>query len=169
MVEVNKPAGDGTLPVTLVAGEKASGLASMTARYLEDLLAGSSKKREEAAALHGRLGLHAREGDVQVTIVFGERSISIEEGLRDPDAVISGGIGTLMNVLAGKANPAWKLFRRQLTVRSTLRQLLFGHRILRLMRLPGARPWSGLPPLVVLAAAGTAVAVVVVLLIKCAR
>lgn len=169
MVEVNKPAGDGTLPVTLVAGEKASGLASMTARYLEDLLAGSSKKRQEAAALHGRLGLHAREGDVQVTIVFGERSISFEEGLRKPDAVISGDIGTLMNVLAGKANPAWKLFRRQLTVQSPLRQMCFCHRILRLMRLPGTRPWRGLLPLVVLAAAGTAIVAVVALLIEYAR
>ncbi len=168
-MEVNKPAGDGMLPVALAAGEKASGLASMTARYLEDLLASSSKKREQAAALHGRLGLHAREGDVQVTVVFGERSISIEEGLRYPDVVISGGIGVLMNVLAGKANPAWKLFRRQLIVRSLLRHLLFGHRILRLMRLPGARPWSGLSPAVVLAAAGTAGAGVVVLLIECAR
>ena len=60
----------------------------MTAQYLDEILTGSPEKRELAASLRGRLGLHAREGDVRVTVVFGERGIAIEEGLCGPDAVI---------------------------------------------------------------------------------
>ena len=57
---IDGPARDGRLPVLLDAGEQASGLANMVAQYLEQLLADSPRKRLEAAALRGRLGLRAR-------------------------------------------------------------------------------------------------------------
>lgn len=168
-MEVREAAVDGTLPVTLVAGEAASGLACITAQYLEELLADSPEKRAEAGALRGRFGLHAREGDVQVTIVFGEHGVNIEEGLRDPDVVMEGSIQTLMNVLAGNANPVWNLCRRRLALRATLRRPLFGHRAFRLMRLPDARSGSWLLPVLVFTAAGAVTAVVIVLLVMSGR
>lgn len=153
----DRPTAAPPLPVTVVAGEAASGLASMVGQYLEQLLADSPEKRAEAAALRGRLGLLAREGAVGVTIVFAEDGIAIEEGLHQPDAVVSGQIDALMNVLSGRAHPAFELCRGQIAVRPTLRRPLFGHQAYRLMRLPGARPWSGVPPAVVAVTAGAVV------------
>ncbi len=131
--------------VTIVAGEEASGLAHIIGQYLEQLLADSPEKRAEAAALRGRLGLRAREGDVAITIVFGESDIALEEGLEAPDAVVSGEVEFLMHVLAGRANPAWQLCRGTVAFRPSLQRPLFGYQAYRLMRLPGVHLWSGLP------------------------
>ncbi len=137
--------------VTLAAGDEASGLARITAQYLEQLLADSPEKRAEAARLRGRLGLHAREGNVEVTLVFGDGAIAVEEGLHAPDAVISGSVETLLNLLAGRENPALALGRRAMSLRISGRNPLFGYRAYRLMRLPGVHVWSGVPPRVVVA------------------
>lgn len=156
-------------PVTIVAGEEASGLANIIGQYLEQLLAELPEKRAEAAALRGRLGLRAREGDVAVTIVFEEDGITIEEGLTQPEAVVSGEVEFLMHVLAGRANPAWEVCRRTMAVRPGLRRPLFGYRAYRLMRLPGVRPWSGLPWAPLLLVIGTAAAVGTLLLVQHVR
>ena len=152
------------VPVAVAAGEEASGLANMIGQYLHQILADSPAKEAEAAALRGRLGLRALEGDVAVTMVFGDGGIVIEEGLREPDAVISGEIQQLMHVLSGRANPAWELGRRRMAARLTLRRPLFGYQAYRLMRLPDVHLWSGLPRsagLVAGAAAAATVAFVV--------
>lgn len=87
----------------------------------------------------------AREGDVAVTIVFGDEAIVIEEGLRDPDAVVSGEVEYLLHVLAGRANPAWAIGERRVAIRPGLRRPLLAYRMYHLMRLPGVHVWSGLP------------------------
>ncbi len=133
------------MPVTLAAGDEASGLARMVGLYLGQVLAESPAKRADAAALRGHLALRATEGDVAVTVVFAGDGIRVEEGLVEPDAVISGGVEMLMNVLAGKANPAYEIFRRNLGLRPSLRHPLFGYQAYNLMRLPDAHLWSGLP------------------------
>ncbi len=148
---------DGVTPVSIVAGGEASGLANMVGQYLEQLLADSAEKRAQAAALRGRLGLCAREGDVAITIAFSEHGVAIEEGLQQPDAVVSGEIETLMHVLAGRANPAWELGQRRLAARLTVRRPLFGYQAYHLMRLPDAHLWSGMPHKVVSFLVGAAV------------
>ena len=153
-------------PVTVLAGEEASGLANSIGQYLEQLLADSPEKRDLAASLHGRLGLCAREGDVAVTIAFDAGGIAIEEGLQEADAVISGEIETLMHVLAGRANPAWELGGRRIAARPTLRRPLFGYQAYRLMCLPGVSPWSGLPRAPLVIAAGVAAAAGTLLLLR---
>ena len=145
------------VPVTIAAGEGASGLANIVGQYLEQLLGDSPQKRSQAAALRGNLGLLAREGDVAITIVFSDDGIVIEEGLRGPDAVISGQLEALMHVLAGRANPVWQVAGRSMAFRPSLRQPLFGYRAYRLMRLPGVHVWSGVPPAVLVGAGAAAV------------
>lgn len=160
---------DGVTPVTIVAGEEASGLAHIIGQYIEQLLGDSPEKRLGAAALRGRLGLCAREGDVAVTIVFGEEGVAIEEGLREPDAVVSGEVEFLMHVLAGRANPAWELCRRTLSLRPGVRRPIFGYRAYRLMCLPGVHLWSGLPRPPVALVVGAACALGSYLLVRRVR
>ena len=148
---------DGRLPVIVASGEEASGLAKIVGQYIEQLLGDSPEKRIEATTLRGRLGLLAREGDVAVTIVFDDDGIVIQEGLREPDAVISGEVEFLMHVLAGRANPAWELGRRRLAARLAFRRPLFGYQAYHLMRLPDVHLWSGVPRRPVVIAAGATV------------
>ena len=112
---------------------------------MEQLFVDSPEKRDAAAALRGRLGLRAREGDVAITVVFHDEGIAIEEGLREPHALISGEVEFLMHVLAGRANPAWELLGGTLAIRPGLRQPLFGYQAYSVMRLPGVHLWSALP------------------------
>ena len=141
---MERPTANGAVAVRLDAGDEASGLASMIGQYLEQILTVSPQKCAEAATLRGRFGLNAREGDVAVTVEFGDRGIDISEGLRDPDAVISGPVETLMHTLAGRANPALEVCRGAITVVPGA-EPLFGYRAYRLMRLPGVHVWSGVP------------------------
>lgn len=165
----NALSADGVTPVTVVAGEEASGLARIIGQYLEQLLADSPEKQAEAATLRGRLGLRAREGDVAVTIIFEEDGITIEEGLREPDAVVSGEVEFLMHLLAGRANPAWELCGGTVAFRPGLQRPLFGYQAYRLMRLPGVHLWSGLPRPPLSLVAGVAVALAALLLVRRAR
>ncbi len=141
----NSLSADGAYPVTVVAGEEASGLANIVGQYLNQLLGDSPEKREAASALRGRLGLRAREGDVAITVVFHPEGIAIEEGLLDPDALISGELEYLMHMLAGRANPARQVLAGTLTIRPGLRKPLFGYQAYSVMRLPGVHIWSALP------------------------
>ncbi len=146
MVAMTNPlSANGSYPVTVVAGEEASGLANIVGQYMEQLLGDSPEKREAAAALRGRLGLRAREGDVAITVVFHDEGIAIEEGLREPDALISGQLEYLMHMLAGRANPARQLLAGTLAIRPGLRKPLFGYQAYNVMRLPGVHIWSALP------------------------
>ncbi|OGO51939.1 MAG: hypothetical protein A2148_04640 [Chloroflexi bacterium RBG_16_68_14] len=170
MVAVTNTFSDnGALPVTVAAGDEASGLARIIAQYLEQILGDSPEKRAEAAALRGRLGLLAREGDVAVTIVFEDGGIAIEEGLQEPDAVVSGEVEFLMHLLAGRANLAWEVCGGTVAFRPDLRRPLFGYQAYRLMRLPGVHLWSGLPRPPARAVVVTAVVVGAVLLAWRAR
>ncbi len=166
MVAVAEPRtlSDRPVRVTLAAGEEASGLASMIGQYIEQILAESPKKRREAAALRGRLGLRAREGDVAVCIVLDEGGIVIEEGLTDPDAVIAGKVEFLMHVLAGRRNPIWEFGGGHVAIRPSLQRPLFGYQAYHLMRLPDVHVWSGLqrPPTRLLVGAAAAVGVMIV-------
>jgi hypothetical protein len=141
----NGAAEDGSLPITVAAGDDASGLANIIGQYLEQLFTDLPEKRTQAAALRGRLGLRASEGDVAVTLVFEENGIVIEEELKHPDASISGEVEMLMHLLAGRVNPAAEIVRRTLTIQPSLRRPFFGYQAYSLMRLPGVHPWSGLP------------------------
>ncbi len=142
---MNPASTNGRVRIKIVAGDDASGLANIIAQYLEQVLEDSAEKRAEASALEGRLGLQAREGDVAVTIVFAGDSIEIEEGLRDPDAVIGGELEFLMHVMAGKANPAWEMLTRKMTIGLGVQRPMFAYQAYSLMRLPGVHVWDGMP------------------------
>lgn len=142
---VNPVPASESYPVTVVAGEEASGLANIVGQYMEQLFGDSPEKRAAAAALRGRLGLRAHEGDVAITMVFHNDGVAIEEGLQEPDAVVSGEVEFLMHVLAGRANPARELLGGRLAIRPGLQQPLFGYQAYSVMRLPGVHLWSALP------------------------
>lgn len=154
-----------SVSVILAAGDEASGLARIIGQYVEQMVGDSQAKREQAAGLRGRLGIRAREGDIAVTVVFEEDGITIEEGLGEPDAVISGEIEFLMNVLAGRANPAWEVCRGRLSLRPSLRRPVFGYGAYRLMRLEDVHVWSGLPRAPLAMALGALCALGVLLLV----
>jgi putative sterol carrier protein len=160
---------NGSIPVVVVAGDEASGLSNIISQYLEQLLADSAEKRADALSLRGRLGMRAREGDVAVTIVFEGDNIAIEEGLQDPDAVIGGELEFLMHMMAGRANPAWEMISRKVTIGASVRRPMFAYQAYRLMRLPGVHVWNGVPrpPTGLLASA--AVLLVVAVAIRYAR
>ncbi len=141
---MNAVSRDGIVPVRVVAGDEASGLADIIGQYLGQLLEDSPEKRSEAARLRGRLGLRAREGDVTVTIIFADGTIAIEEGLQEPDAVIGGELEFLMHMMAGRANPGWEFLRRKMTL-TPGRRPLFAYQAYSLMRLPGVHVWNGMP------------------------
>ena len=146
MVAVTDPiSASESYPVTVVAGEDASGLANIVGQYLNQLFGDAPEKRDAASAIRGRLGLRAREGDVAITVVFHREGIAIEEGLLDPDALISGELEYLMHMLAGRANPARQVLAGTLTIRPGLRKPLFGYQAYSVMRLPGVHIWSALP------------------------
>ncbi len=136
---------NGIVPVRVVAGDEASGLANIIGQYLGQLLEDSPEKRSEATQLRGRLGLRAVEGDVAVTIVFAEGTIAIEEGLQEPDAVIGGELEFLMHMMAGKANPAWEMLSRKMTISLGIQRPMFAYQAYSLMRLPGVHVWNGVP------------------------
>lgn len=165
----NSSTTNGSTSVTVVAGEQASGLANIIGQYLDQLLVEFPEKRQAAAALRGRLGLHAREGDVAVTLVFRHDGIAIEEGLQEPDALMSGEVELLMHVLSGKANPAFELVGRRLAMRPGIRQPLFAYRAYSLMRLPGVHLWSGVPRPPLGMVAGGVAALGVLLALWCVR
>lgn len=167
-VEEAAPTGAG-MSVVLAAGEEASGLARIIGQYVEQIAADSLAKRAQAAELRGRLGIRAREGNVAVTVIFEEDGISIEEGLERPDAVISGEIEFLMNVLAGRANPVWEICRGRFSLRPSFRRPTFGYGAYRLMRLEGVHVWSGLPRVPLAIALGVVCALGVVLLARQVR
>ncbi len=159
---------NGTIPVTVVAGDEASGLANIIGQYLEQLLGDSAEKRADASSLRGRLGLRAREGDVAVTIVFADGTIAIEEGLQAPDSVIGGEVEFLMHMMAGRANPAWEFLGRKMTLQPG-RRPLFAYQAYSLMRLPGVHVWNGLPRPPTGLLVGVAAALVIGLSIRYAR
>ena len=170
MVAVNDFARtNGSIPVIVVAGDEASGLANIIGQYLEQLLGDSAEKRADASSLGGRLGLRAREGDVAVTIVFEGDNIAIEEGLQEPDAVIGGDIEFLMHVMAGRANPAWEMLSRNMTIRARVRRPMFAYQAYRLMRLPGVHVWNGVPRPPAGLLAGAAVLLAVSAVVRYAR
>lgn len=156
---------NGMVPVRTVAGDEASGLANIIGQYLEQILADSAEKRAEALSLRGRLGLNARDSEVAITIVFDGADVSIEEGLNDPDAVIGGDLEFLMHIMAGKANPAWEVLNRNMTIGLGFRRPMFAYQAYSLMRLPGVHVWDGVPRppngLLAGAAAGLLVAAVI--------
>ena len=171
MVAVIDGPAPAVVPVALAANEEASGLANIVGQYLEQILADSPAKRAEAAALRGRLGLNAREGDVAVTIVLADGGVVIEEGLHEPDAVIGGEVEFLMHVLAGRANPIWEMGGGRVRVQSGLRHTPFAYRAYHLMRLPDVHVWSGLPrpPTGILASAAAATLIIVMWRMRRAR
>jgi hypothetical protein len=163
---VNAVSARKVMPVTLVAGEEASGLARIICQYLEQLFAESQEKRDGAAALHGRLGLRTREGDVAITVAFTEDGVAVEEGLRETDAVVNGEVEFLMHVLAGRANPAWEVCSGTVAFQPRPLRPLFGYQAYRVMRLPHVHLWSGLPRPPVGLLVGAAVLVSAVVLVR---
>ncbi len=159
---------NGTVPIRAVAGDEASGLANIITQYLEQLLGDSAEKRAAASSLRGRLGMNARESDVAVTIVFADGAIEIEEGLQEPDAVIGGELEFLMHMMAGRANPAWEMLNRKMTIRPG-RRPLFAYQAYSLMRLPGVHVWNGVPRPPTGVLVGAAAALVIGLSIMYAR
>ena len=125
--------------VRLLEGEASSGLALMTAQYLEQTLADDPAKRRQARNLRGRLGLEAAEGEVTITISFRGNEIDIQDGAVPPlDAYIAGPYLSLVDLMGGRANPVVEHLRGRLRVRSSLRCPFLPYRVYGLLKLSPA-------------------------------
>lgn len=125
--------------VRLLEGEASSGLALMTAQYLEQTLADDPAKQRQTRNLRGRLGLEATDGEVAITINFRGNEVEIQDGAVPPlDAYIAGPYLSLVDLMAGRANPLVEHLRGRLRVRSSLRRPFLPYRVYTLLKLSPA-------------------------------
>lgn len=156
------------IPVRLVAGDAANGVALMTAQYLEQTLQAVPSKRREAARLRGRLGMRATDADVSITLEFTGSEVLVHNGIDGPvEAYIAGPFQLLVQVLGGQVSPYREVLARRIVARPSLRRPFFALQVYTLMQLGEAhgpvaaiarRPW-----LLAVGAAGAAAAIAAVL------
>lgn len=140
MQETPVSAGPPEIPVRLVAGDAANGVALMTAQYLEQTLQAVPSKRAEAARLRGRLGMRASDADVAITLEFTGKEVLVHNGIDGPvEAYIAGPFQLLIQVLGGQTSPYKEVIARKIVARPSLRRPLFALQVYTLMQLGEAR------------------------------
>ncbi len=119
-----------------LADDASSGLASIVQQFLAQQLDDSAKRRKRALRMRGRLGLSATDYQTSVTVDFRGREIVVCDGIAEPlDASIAGTYKALTSLMQGRINPLIAHLRRELKVKSRLRNLFFPLRVHRLIKL----------------------------------
>lgn len=153
-------AAGGVVPVVLVGGESATGLADMLQQFIEQTLSESPRKARQARRLVGRAVFRSAEDEeVCVCITFAGTHIELRDGSEVPAGVpsITADFLTIAHLTSGRESPFLLLARRKLRVRFSALQLPFLLRMLRFMRIEsGARATRAHRALWILAAAGAA-------------
>lgn len=70
--------------VTVDPGAEENGLAGMVAELLRENVATSARKREVFGKMKARIGLHATDADVKLTLVFDRGRCTVLDGLVEP-------------------------------------------------------------------------------------
>jgi len=138
LVRVSMELAVDTVPVVLVGGERASGLADMLRQFIEQVLADSPHKVRQARALSGRAMVRSTEDeDVCVCITFAGDHIELRDGAVEQGRVpsIAADFLTMAHLTSGQENPFWLLVRRKLDARFTVAQVPFLLRMLRFMQI----------------------------------
>jgi hypothetical protein len=129
------------LPVVLAAGEAASGLADMLQQFIEQTIADSPRKSQQARRLHGRALFRSVEDDaVCVCIHFAGNRIELRDGAEAPvtSPSITADFLTIAHLTSGQENPFRLLAQGKLNARFSVLQVPFLLRMLRFMRIESA-------------------------------
>jgi len=131
------------MPVVLVGGEAASGLADMLQQFIEQTLADSPRKVRQARRLSGHAVFRsAEDDDICVRIAFTGDRIELHDGGAPAaaDASITADFLTIAHLTSGQENPFWLLARRKLKARFSPRQVPFLLGLLRFMQIERPAP-----------------------------
>lgn len=151
----------GVIPVVLVGGEGATGLADMLQQFIEQTLSESPRKVRQARRLVGRAVFRSAEDEeVCVCITFAGTHIELRDDIAVPAGVpsITADFLTIAHLTSGRESPFLLLARRKLRVRFSALQLPFLLAMLRFMRIESGarRATRAHGALWILAAAGAA-------------
>jgi hypothetical protein len=134
------------IPVQLVGGEDVSGLADMLHQFLEQTLAASPRKVQQARRLAGHAVFRAAEDEALcVGITFAGERIELRDGgpPKASDAMITADFLTIAHLTSGQESPFRLLAHRKMKVQFHVRQLPFLLRMLRFMQIESATPRVG--------------------------
>jgi hypothetical protein len=126
------------IPVILTGGEAASGLADMLHQFIEQTLAASPRKAQQARRLAGHAVFRSAEDEALcVCITFaGDRIELHDSGTPGAvDALITADFLTIAHLTSGQENPFRLLVQRKLKARFSLRQVPFLLGMLRFMQI----------------------------------
>jgi len=150
-----------------LGGGTGSGLANIVLQLLEQDLAEFESKRQRAARLRGRVAMTDSEHDVTVTLDFrGDRIVICDGALEPVDASIAGPHRELVELLQGRRSALGSHLRGRLRVRSSWRRPFLPLRVHRLMRVASKPTASHRSWIYAIAAALTAAAGAVFILLK---
>ena len=152
------PAPSGVIPVQLVGGEAASGLADMLHQFIEQTLAASPRKVRQAQRLSGHAVFRSAEDEeLCVRIAFAGDRIELRDGGTPDaaDAMITADFLTIAHLTSGQEGPFRLLARRKLKVRFSVLQVPFLLGMLRFMQIDtGPTPGRWLWPVAAAVAGG---------------
>ena len=129
------------IPVVVNGGEEVSGLAEMLQQFIEQTLAASPRKVQQARRLRGGAVFRsAEDDDVSVRIRFAGDRIELDDGAERGagDALIRADFLSIAHLTAGQESPFRLLARRRLKVAFSISQLPFTLRMLRFMQIDTA-------------------------------
>ncbi len=136
----NRPArgtSSSAIPVVLVDGEGASGLADMLHQFIEQTLAESPRKARLARRLSGTVAFRPAEDEkICVRIAFAGDRIELCDGgtLGAQGALITADFLTIAHLTSGRESPFRLFAKRKLKLRFSVRQLPFLLRTLSFMQ-----------------------------------
>ena len=135
------------MPVVLTGGEEASGLADMLHQFIEQTLAASPRKVQQARRLAGHAVFRSAEDEALcVGITFAGEHIELHDrGTPEAaDAMITADFLTIAHLTSGQESPLRLLAQRKLKVRFSVLQVPFLLGMLRFMQIdagPMPRRW----------------------------
>jgi ubiquinone biosynthesis protein UbiJ len=126
------------MPVVLTGSEEASGLADMLQQFIEQTLADSPRKVQQARRLAGRAVFRSAEDEeLCVGITFAGERIELHDGgtADAADAMITADFLTIAHLTSGQESPFRLLAQRKLKVRFSVLQVPFLLGMLRFMQI----------------------------------
>lgn len=125
------------LTVELADGDGANVLATLLKKHIEDIVAADPAKARQAAAIHGKLGLHSTEPEASVTVLFHDGGVRIKNDIdADADGTITGPLKLQTETLAGIANPYAAMLRGRLKTGVRWSRPLFTLQTYRFLKVP---------------------------------
>jgi hypothetical protein len=132
----------GVMAVQLVGGEAVSGLADMLHQFIEQTLAASPRKVQQAQRLAGHAVFRSAEDEALcVGITFAGERIELHDGgtPEAADAMVTADFLTIAHLTSGQEGPFRLLAQRKLRVRFSVLQVPFLLGMLRFMQIDTPR------------------------------